>query len=40
MRADVFGRIGTAAQLYAAVADERGVAGATCEKSYEAVKGN
>ena len=40
MRADVFGRVGEAAQLYAAVADDRGIAGATCEKSYEAVKGN
>lgn len=40
VRADVFGRIGEAAQLYAAVADERGVAGATCEKSYDAVRGN
>ncbi|WP_052724781.1 DUF2514 family protein [Pseudomonas sp. 10B238] len=40
VRADVFGRIGEAAQLYAAVADDRGIAGATCEKSYEAVKGN
>ena len=40
MRADVFGGIGTAAQLYAAVADDRGIAGSTCEKSYDAVKGN
>ena len=40
VRADVFGRIGEAAQLYAAVADDRGIAGATCEKSYEAVRGN
>ena len=40
VRADVFGRIGEAAQLYAAVADDRGIAGATCEKSYDAVKGN
>jgi hypothetical protein len=40
VRADVFGRVGTAAQLYAAVADDRGIAGATCEKSYDAVKGN
>ncbi|MFG3451149.1 DUF2514 family protein [Stutzerimonas stutzeri] len=40
VRADVFGRVGEAAQLYAAVADDRGIAGATCEKSYEAVRGN
>lgn len=40
VRADVFGRVGEAAQLYAAVADDRGIAGATCEKSYDAVRGN
>ncbi len=40
VRADVFGRVGEAAQLYAGVADERGIAGTACEKSYEAVKGN
>lgn len=40
VRADVLGRIGEAAQLYARVADERGIAGTACEKSYEAVKGN
>jgi ABC-type Na+ efflux pump permease subunit len=40
VRADVFGRLGAAAQLYAGVADDRGIAGATCEKSYDAVKGN
>lgn len=40
VRADVFGRIGEAAQLYAGVADERGIAGATCEKAYDAVRGN
>jgi hypothetical protein len=39
VRADVFGRVGEAAQLYAAVADDRGIAGATCEKSYDTVKG-
>ena len=36
VRADVFGRTGKAAQLYAAVADERGVAGRTCERAYDA----
>lgn len=40
VRADVFGRVGEAAQLYAGVADDRGIAGTACEKSYEAVKGN
>ena len=40
VRADVFGRVGEAAQLYAAVADDRGIAGTACEKSYEAVKGD
>jgi len=40
VRADVFGRVGEAAQLYAAVADDRGIAGTACEKSYDAVKGN
>jgi hypothetical protein len=40
VRADVLSGIGTAAQLYARVADGRGIAGATCEKSYDAVKGN
>lgn len=40
VRADVFGRVGEAAQLYAGVADERGIAGTACEKSYEAVKGD
>ena len=40
VRADVLGRVGEAAQLYAGVADERGVAGSTCEKAYDAVRGN
>jgi len=40
VRADVFGRIGATAQLYAGVADERGIAGSACEKAYDAVKGN
>lgn len=40
VRADVFSRIGTAAQLYAGVADDRGIAGSACEKSYDAVKGD
>ncbi|MEX5447537.1 DUF2514 family protein [Stutzerimonas stutzeri] len=40
VRADLFGRIGTAAQLYAGIADERGIAGSACEKAYDAMKGN
>lgn len=40
VRADVLGRVGEAAQLYARVADERGVAGSACEKAYDAVRGN
>ncbi|MCQ4302206.1 DUF2514 domain-containing protein [Pseudomonas songnenensis] len=40
VRADVLGRVGEAAQLYAGVADERGIAGSTCEKAYDAVKGD
>lgn len=40
VRADVFGRAGEAAQLYAGIADERGIAGSACEKAYDAVKGN
>lgn len=35
MRADMLGRLGEAVQFYAAVADERGVAGAACEKAYD-----
>jgi hypothetical protein len=40
VRADVLGRVGEAAQLYAGVADERGIAGLACEKAYDAVKGD
>ncbi len=40
VRADVLGRVGEAAQLYARVADERGVAGAACERAYDSVNGN
>ncbi|MNR36901.1 hypothetical protein D3C85_1548770 [compost metagenome] len=39
VRADVLGRIGEAARLYAAEADERGVAGRACEAAYERVRG-
>lgn len=40
VRADVLGRVGEAARLYAGVADERGIAGSACEKAYDAVRGN
>ena len=40
VRADVLGRVGEAAQLYAGVADERGIAGLACQKAYDAVRGN
>ena len=40
VRAHVLGRVGEAAQLYAGVADERGIAGSACEKAYDAVRGN
>lgn len=39
VRADLLGRIGQAAGLYAGVADERGVAGTACERAYDGVKG-
>ena len=39
MRADMLGRLGEAVQFYAAVADERGIAGATCEKAYDGLRG-
>lgn len=39
VRADLLGRVGAAAGLYAGVADERGVAGASCERAYDGVKG-
>lgn len=40
VRADVLGRVGEAAQLYAGVADKRGIAGSACEKAYDTVKGD
>lgn len=40
VRADLLGRIGAAAGLYAGVADERGVAGTSCERAYDGVKGD
>lgn len=35
MRADMLGWLGAAAGFYAGIADERGIAGATCENSYD-----
>ena len=37
MRVDVLGRLGEAVRLYAAIADERGIAGTACEKAYGAL---
>lgn len=39
VRADMFGRLGAAAQLYAGVADQRGIAGVACERAYDGVAG-
>lgn len=39
VRADVLGRLGEAVRLYAGIADERGIAGATCEKAYDGLRG-
>jgi hypothetical protein len=35
--ADVFGRLEEAGRRYAALADERGTAGAACERAYDAL---
>lgn len=39
MRADLFGRLGAAAQLYADIADQRGIAGVACERAYDGLAG-
>lgn len=39
MRADVLGRLGEAVRLYADIADQRGIAGAACERAYDGVRG-
>ena len=39
VRADLLGRLGAAAQLYAGVADQRGIAGVACERAYDGVAG-
>lgn len=39
VRADMLGRLGEAVRFYAGIADQRGIAGATCEKAYEGLRG-
>lgn len=39
VRADLFGRLGAAAQLYADIADQRGIAGSACERAYDGLAG-
>nr|WP_024308490.1 DUF2514 family protein [Pseudomonas sp. P818] len=39
MRADMLGRLGEAVRLYAAIADERGIRGANCEKAWGGLEG-
>lgn len=39
VRADLFGRIGQAAGLYADIADDRGIRGASCERQYDSLGG-
>ncbi|WP_395504702.1 DUF2514 family protein [Ectopseudomonas hydrolytica] len=39
MRADMLGRLGEAVRLYADIADQRGIAGAACERAYEGLRG-
>ncbi|AVO56154.1 DUF2514 family protein [Ectopseudomonas mendocina] len=38
VRADVLVRLGEAVRLYADIADRRGIAGSTCEKSYDGLR--
>lgn len=40
VRADLLGRIGEAAGLYADVADRRGIAGSSCERAFDALGGD
>ncbi len=40
VRADMLGRLGEAVRLYADIADQRGIAGLTCEKAYDGLKRN
>jgi len=40
VRADLLSRIGEAAGLYAGVADERGLAGGSCERAFDALGGD
>lgn len=39
VRADVLGGLGEAVRLYVDIADQRGIAGAACEKAYDGLRG-
>lgn len=39
VRADMLGRFGEAVRLYADIADQRGIAGAACEKAHDGLRG-
>ncbi|MBZ9667887.1 DUF2514 domain-containing protein [Pseudomonas sp. LMG 31766] len=39
VRTDMLGRLGEAVRLYAGIADQRGIAGAACEKSHDGLRG-
>ncbi|MFP5422460.1 MAG: DUF2514 family protein [Gammaproteobacteria bacterium] len=39
VRTEVLGRLGALAQLYAAVADDRGIRGSSCERHYDSLGG-
>ena len=39
MRADLLGRVGEAAGLYADIADDRGIRGTSCERHYDSLGG-
>ncbi len=39
MYAELLGRVGKLAELYAGIADERGIAGQACVRSYNALRG-
>ena len=40
VRADLLSRVGEAAGLYAGVADQRGIAGSSCERAFDALGGD
>jgi hypothetical protein len=37
MRAELFGRLGAAVQLYAGIADDNRIRGSTCEARYDSL---